>query len=234
MQSRCSSDERRPAGRRSPRPLGYVWVDVADAVIAYVGATGFDPELRTFLHLTSADPDIGRVRASIPEIAERDFDVLKFVLPDDSPRPAAKRALLARLADMGLADAPEDGSLEERTPGGVEPIVTALREQVERVKRAHWTCWGARCPSPENGLPSGDLLREPEPEQKIRFQERRDVADVPFVDGEQREGPGVVRGEVSRRVSGPLTHAVSRSGAPDTTQGIAPHRQSQAEARVGR
>ncbi|MGO4807031.1 hypothetical protein AB4089_18115 [Arthrobacter sp. 2MCAF15] len=71
------------------RPTGswlYVWVDTADGAMAYVGATGFDPELRAHLHLTSDNPDHGRVRASVPRFQERDFDVLAFKLPDNLSR----------------------------------------------------------------------------------------------------------------------------------------------------
>lgn len=119
----------------------YVWVDVSDGVIAYVGATTFDPELRTHLHLTSPDPGIGRVRASIRRFEERDFDVLAFALPNDSSRPAAKQALLSRLAEAGLIDAQEGGASGEGAPGEampevVEPIVAALRDHVGRLSRA--------------------------------------------------------------------------------------------------
>lgn len=79
----------------------YVWVDVDTGVIAYVGGTGFDPELRAYLHVGSEDPQLGRVRATVPRFDERDFDVLAFELPDGVDRPAAKQALIARLAEAG-------------------------------------------------------------------------------------------------------------------------------------
>lgn len=107
----------------------YVWVDVADHSIAYVGATGFDPELRAYLHVTSDDPEVGRVRASIPRFDERDFDVLAFALPAVCPRPAAKQALIARLTELGYLEA-GTGVDVEAMPVVIEPIVRALRDHL--------------------------------------------------------------------------------------------------------
>lgn len=112
----------------------YVWVDVADGSIAYVGATGFEPELRAFLHLTSDDPEIGRVRANVARFDERDFDVLAFELPDGCPRPAAKQALIARLTELDHLDA-GDGADAPTMPAVVEPIVRALRDHISAQNR---------------------------------------------------------------------------------------------------
>ncbi|WP_447947653.1 hypothetical protein [Microbacterium maritypicum] len=60
----------------------YVWLDVQGGGIAYVGGSGFDPELRGYLHVKSEDPELGRARATVPHYDERDFDVLAFELPD--------------------------------------------------------------------------------------------------------------------------------------------------------
>ena len=78
---------------------------------------------------------------SIRRFEERDFDVLAFALPNDSSRPAAKQALLSRLAEAGLIDAQEGGASGEGAPGEampevVEPIVAALRDHVGRLSRA--------------------------------------------------------------------------------------------------
>jgi hypothetical protein len=109
------------------RPTGswlYVWVDTADGAIAYVGATGFDPELRTHLHLTSENPDHGRVRASVPRFQERDFDVLAFRLPENVSRSELKAALVEQLAvgDRKVAENADAGMV----PGVVGRIIRAL------------------------------------------------------------------------------------------------------------
>ena len=109
------------------RPTGswlYVWVDTADGAIAYVGATGLDPELRTHLHLTSDNPDHGRVRASVPRFQERDFDVLAFELPDNVSRSEVKAALVGQLAEGGLEVAVDTDAA--MLSGVVGPIVGAL------------------------------------------------------------------------------------------------------------
>lgn len=109
------------------RPTGswlYVWVDTADGAIAHIGATGFDPELRAHLHLTSDNPDHGRVRASIPRFQERDFDVLAFKLPDNVSRSEVKAALVGQLAE-GDHKAAENTDTEI-LPGVIGPIIGAL------------------------------------------------------------------------------------------------------------
>ncbi|TQK19375.1 hypothetical protein FBY40_1873 [Microbacterium sp. SLBN-154] len=84
------------AGRVQPSGSWiYVWIDVVTNAVAYVGGTGFDPELRAYLHVTSDDPDIGRVRAAIPRYEERNFDVLAFAVPGHIDRAEARSALAA-------------------------------------------------------------------------------------------------------------------------------------------
>ena len=111
----------------SVRPTGswlYVWVDTADGAIAYVGATGFDPELRAHLHLTSDNPDHGRVRASVPRFQERDFDVLAFKLPDNVSRSEVKAALVGQLAEGGHKVAEDTDAT--MLSGVIGPIIGAL------------------------------------------------------------------------------------------------------------
>lgn len=106
----------------------YVWVDVADGAIAYVGATGLDPELRTFLHLTSEDPQLGRVRADVLDVDARDFDVLAFALPAGISRASAKRALVAHLLEVGHLRGGE--STEDSDDGAVRAMVEEVRHHV--------------------------------------------------------------------------------------------------------
>lgn len=117
------------------RPTGswlYVWVDTADGSVAYIGATGFDPELRAHLHLTSENPDHGRVRASVPRFQERDFDVLAFKLPDNASRSEVKAALVLQLAEGGPRVAEETGAAQHS--GVVAPIIGALESYRSRLQ----------------------------------------------------------------------------------------------------
>ncbi|WP_029259422.1 MULTISPECIES: hypothetical protein [unclassified Microbacterium] len=98
----------------------YVWLDVQGGGIAYVGGSGFDPELRAYMHVKSEDPQLGRVRATAPHYDERDFDVLAFGLPDGVDRGAAEQALIAHLAEGGTAS-----ELREVT----EPIIRAIEDR---------------------------------------------------------------------------------------------------------
>ncbi|WP_406245310.1 hypothetical protein ACI7YT_09635 [Microbacterium sp. M] len=111
-------------------PVGswlYVWVDADDGSVAHIGATGFDPELRAFLHVTSDDPDLGRVRAHVPRWDSRDFDVLAFPLPVDVPRPEVKRILTARLeASEYPHPMPAEALLNARVATVIDAIVDAI------------------------------------------------------------------------------------------------------------
>lgn len=107
------------------RPGGswlYVWLDSATGEIVHVGGTGFDPELRAYLHLTSDDPQLGRVRATVPQSGERDFDVLAFELAHAIDRELAKTALIARLSTDD--DRQPTGELREI----IDPMVRAVSD----------------------------------------------------------------------------------------------------------
>lgn len=109
-------------------PWLYVWVDTADGAVAYVGATGFDPELRAHLHLTSDNPDHGRVRASVPNFQERDFDVLAFRIPDGVKRPEVKSALVKQLA------APSRSGTENAEADKFPDIIGHIVEELENYR----------------------------------------------------------------------------------------------------
>jgi uncharacterized protein (DUF58 family) len=107
------------------RPGGswlYVWLDSATGEIVHVGGTGFDPELRAYLHLTSDDPQLGRVRATVPQSGERDFDVLAFELAHAIDREPAKTALIARLS------ADDDEQLTDELREIIDPMVKAVSD----------------------------------------------------------------------------------------------------------
>ena len=108
----------------------YVWLDVDSGDVAYVGGTGFDPELRAYLHVGSDDPELGRVRAAVPHYDERDFDVLAFALPDGVDRSAAKQALIARLVEAGgVAD--DSGSAAD-----LDEITAPILQEIDRHRRS--------------------------------------------------------------------------------------------------
>ncbi|WP_216699717.1 hypothetical protein [Arthrobacter sp. H5] len=121
------------------RPSGswlYVWVDTVDGAVAYVGATGFDPELRAHLHLMSDNPDHGRVRASVPHYRERDFDVLAFSLPDNVKRPDVKAALVEQLAAHSRTA--KESAEADKFSDVTGPIIEALenyRNQLQQPSR---------------------------------------------------------------------------------------------------
>lgn len=110
----------------SVQPSGswiYVWIDVVAEAVAYVGGTGFDPELRAYLHLTSDEPDVGRIRASIPGYDERDFDVLAFAVPRDVGRTEVRNALTAALVSgegLTASGSPHVGDFVARILGHLD------------------------------------------------------------------------------------------------------------------
>ncbi|MDR6868500.1 hypothetical protein J2Y69_003119 [Microbacterium resistens] len=110
----------------------YVWVDIAEKRVVYVGGTGHDRELRTFLHLTADASGPGRTSAASPAIEGRDVDVLAFRLPEDLPRPEAKRALQEAIAklDHGVG---EDVPIDTGT-AVIESIVEAVRRHIEGLR----------------------------------------------------------------------------------------------------
>ncbi|HEY5222585.1 MAG TPA: hypothetical protein VIJ18_06000 [Microbacteriaceae bacterium] len=119
------------------RPIGswvYVWIDLDSKKIAYVGGTGFDPELRAYLHLTDEDPNIGRVRAQVSHAAQGNFDVLGFAVPDAVARPRAKAALIGALARLGLFSG-ESAPEAELSPL-IHPMVTAIRDHLVNLGHA--------------------------------------------------------------------------------------------------
>ena len=71
----------------------YVWVDTTTKLVAYIGATAFEPELRARIHMTHPDPRMGRVKNEVPESEHRSFIVRAFSVPDETNRAHVKSAL---------------------------------------------------------------------------------------------------------------------------------------------
>ncbi len=91
----------------------YLWVDERDGSVVYVGATSYDPELRTHLHLASDDPALARIREHVPDADERDLDVHSFPLPTAVSRSAVRDILFEHWRGRTVQD-PADAHAELR------------------------------------------------------------------------------------------------------------------------
>jgi hypothetical protein len=78
----------------------YAWI-AWDGVV-YVGATGLHPETRTWLHLHDADPDVGRMRARYPELANEELHVVAQSLPGEVDRQHVRHGAVTQLAERKL------------------------------------------------------------------------------------------------------------------------------------
>src|SRR6187402_392089 len=97
----------------------YAWLDPRGQVL-YIGGTGLPVEVRTWLHLTSDDPQIGRVLAHHPEALIGRVDVRAWRLPPDADRHAVRDALSAQL----IAGADEIESIDPVSAAAAEEILT--------------------------------------------------------------------------------------------------------------
>jgi hypothetical protein len=119
-------------GELEPEPWVYAWV--ADDGVVYVGATALHPATRTWLHLHDDDPNIARMRARFPSLAEEDLDVVAVPLDVATDRQQARHGAVHLLVGRGL--------LSDRhvcdDPPEVEPtvesegLVTAVAERLAR------------------------------------------------------------------------------------------------------
>ena len=83
----------------------YAWVEPSSRLVLYVGSTGLNPELRSWLHLHDGDPSIGRIFARRPSAKEEDFDVLAFPVPQNISRAFVKDLLIQRLSESAQLSA---------------------------------------------------------------------------------------------------------------------------------
>ena len=100
----------------------YVWVDSSGRVL-YVGGTGLPVEVRTWLHLTSDDPQVGRVLAHHPEALVGRVDVRAWRLPPGADRPSVRDALSAVLGEGPH----EVASMDSVSAAAIEEIRASLR-----------------------------------------------------------------------------------------------------------
>jgi len=101
----------------------YAWVDTSGQVL-YVGATGLPVEVRTWLHVTSEDPQIGRILAHHREALVGRVDVRAWRLPPGADRQLVRALLSAEL--MGASDG-TPGSMDAASAAAIEEILVALR-----------------------------------------------------------------------------------------------------------
>ena len=100
----------------------YVWLDRSGQVF-YVGGTGLPVEVRTWLHLTSDDPQIGRVLAHHPEALVGRVDVHAWRLPPGADRASVRDALTAVL----IAGSDEITSMDAVSTAATEEVLASLR-----------------------------------------------------------------------------------------------------------
>jgi len=107
----------------------YAWVERTGHLVLYVGSTSQTPELRSWLHLHDADPDVGRILARRPAAKAEDFDVLAFRVPSPMSRSSAKRLLIEKLYESGqlsshyVGEEPEVGEFDQDISDLVEGML---------------------------------------------------------------------------------------------------------------
>lgn len=99
----------------------YVWVK--DNRVLYVGATRLPLSVRSWLHLTDADPEIGKIRAQHPEALRGQVTVRGWRLPDSLDRAEVRDTLSASLTGEGQRD---DLNPEVRT------VVNQIAESIQK------------------------------------------------------------------------------------------------------
>jgi hypothetical protein len=116
----------------------YTWLRVGgDRRVVYVGATGLQPETRAWLHLHDPNPDVGRIAARYPMVAEERLEVFAIRLPEGISRQETKLALTAGLAEAELlseryvGDSPIDiAATGPDVAQHVERLVSLVRRHV--------------------------------------------------------------------------------------------------------
>ena len=117
-------------GKLEGEPWVYAWVG-SDGVV-YVGATTLHPATRTWLHLHDDDPDVGRMRARYPELANEELDVLALRLPLDVDRQQVRHGAVTLLAKRGLLSDRHvcDQPLPADPTAEAEELVAAVEERL--------------------------------------------------------------------------------------------------------
>ncbi|MGH3073059.1 MAG: hypothetical protein ACRDNB_12440 [Gaiellaceae bacterium] len=78
----------------------YAWL--ADHGVVYVGGTGLHPATRTWLHLHHDDPEIGRMLARYPTLADEELEVVFMELAEGVERQRVRHGTVTKLGERGL------------------------------------------------------------------------------------------------------------------------------------
>ena len=108
----------------------YAWL--AHDGVVYVGATALHPATRTWLHLHDDDPDIGRMRARLPELANEELDVVALELPEGVDRQRVRHGAVPLLAERGLLSPRHvcDPPLEAEPHAETDRFVAVIEEHL--------------------------------------------------------------------------------------------------------
>jgi hypothetical protein len=119
----------------------YVWVRDETHAIVYVGATGVEPALRSWLHLNHEDSDIGRIAKKYPRVGgdlSEHFTVIAFPVDQTIDRQDVKRYLEGALSESSALDDQYIGEplSSNAFSTDVEILGTAIvSELLERIRR---------------------------------------------------------------------------------------------------
>jgi hypothetical protein len=110
----------------------YAWL-APDGVV-YVGATALHLETRTWLHLHDDNPDVGRMRARFPEVANEELEVLAVELPEGVDRQRIRHGAVALLAERDLFSPRQvcDPPLDAEPAAETDHFVAAIENQLRR------------------------------------------------------------------------------------------------------
>ena len=108
----------------------YAWLASDGAV--YVGATALHPATRTWLHLHDDNPEVGRMRARFPELADEELHVLAVELPDDVDRQRIRHGAVRQLDERGLLSTRQvcDPPLEAEPHPETDAFVDAIEARL--------------------------------------------------------------------------------------------------------
>ena len=110
----------------------YAWL--AHDGVVYVGATALHPETRTWLHLHHDDPDIARMHARFPALADEELEVLAVKLAEDVDRQRVRHGAVALLDECGLLSPRQvcDPPLDVEPHADTDSFVAVIEEHLSR------------------------------------------------------------------------------------------------------